>query len=119
TAASSIALVHSPHLVNLRHLELFCSALGDAGCEAIVASGILKRLKVLDISRGVVTDQGARALAAWPDFRNLERFGIAQNAISDPGIAALQATGIPITAGDQYGPEGMDELPFQWEGDME
>jgi uncharacterized protein (TIGR02996 family) len=119
TEASSIALVHSPHLMNLRHLELFCSALGDAGCDAIVASGILKRLKVLDISRGRVTDAGARALASCPDFRNLERFGIAQNALTPAGIAALEATGVPITAGDQYDPAEMDELAFQWEGDME
>jgi uncharacterized protein (TIGR02996 family) len=119
TAASFIALVRSPHLRGLRHLEVFNSDLGDEGCQAIMESGILKRLKVLDISRGRVTDEGARTLAECPDFANLERFGIAQNALGEEGIEALQATGVEILADNQYDQAQIDELGYLWEGDPE
>jgi uncharacterized protein (TIGR02996 family) len=115
TQTSSRALVTSRNLPALTHLELYCSALGDAGCEDLVRSGILKRLKVLDISRGTVTDAGAELLAACPDLRRLERLAIGQNNLTAAGVAALQAafpkveTELQHQAGEEY----------LWEGDME
>ena len=115
TAASCRALVSSPNLPALTCLELYGSALGDAGCEALVRSGILKRLKVLDISRGTVTDAGAAVLVACPDLRRLERLGIDQNHLTAAGIAALQAAYPKVEAGSQIHP-GEEYI---WEGDME
>src|SRR5262245_24689029 len=65
------AITRSPHLKSLRHLEFALSDIGDAGCEEIVASGLLKRLKVLDVCLGTITDDGARTLAECPDLQNL------------------------------------------------
>jgi hypothetical protein len=119
TAERFIALVRSRHLPALRHLEVFNSDLGDAGCEAIVKSGILKRLKVLDIARGRVTDDGARTLAACPDFKNLERFGIDQNMLTDIGLDALLDTDVAIHSTRQYDETRMYDLEYLGEGDIE
>ncbi len=65
--------------------------MGDAGCEAIVGSGILSRLKVLDLNHGCVTDVGARILASCPEIRALERLCLRRNAMSTRGVKELQS----------------------------
>jgi uncharacterized protein (TIGR02996 family) len=114
------ALVHSPHLSSLTHLQLRLSDLGDEGCEEIVRSGILKRLKTLDLMHGRISDRGAETLAGCPDLRNLERLDVSGNRLSEAGIAALQRVGIAkVQVVSQYGPDS-DDRAYLWEiGDME
>src|SRR5262249_53177799 len=57
------ALLRSPHLPSLTHLQVHMTTFGDEGCRSIVESGILRRLKTLDIGYGNMTDEGARLLA--------------------------------------------------------
>jgi uncharacterized protein (TIGR02996 family) len=113
------ALVNSPHLRDLAHLQLRLSDMGDEGCEAIVRSGILKRLKTLDLMHGRVSDRGAEILAGSPDLRNLELLEISQNRLTDTGVAALKrACGARVVKhAGQYSPDNEDE--YLWQGDME
>jgi uncharacterized protein (TIGR02996 family) len=113
------ALVHSPNLPSLTHLELFLTDLGDRGCEEIVNSVILKRLKVLDVSHGRITDAGAQTLAACPDLTHLERLGIASNYLTSAGIAALRATGVAVKSDQQHTGWEMNPWDYLGEGDWE
>jgi Ran GTPase-activating protein (RanGAP) involved in mRNA processing and transport len=110
------AVVNSPHLRNLSHLQLRLCDMGDEGCEEIVRSGILKRLKALDLMHGRVSDRGALALAACSDARNLELLDLTDNRLTVTGIAALQALGIRVLSGDQYSGDGEEYL---YNGDIE
>jgi uncharacterized protein (TIGR02996 family) len=92
------ALLNSPNLPELKHLQVHMGNFGDAGADAVVASGILKRLKSLDLGYGDLTDVGARALAACPDFKNLNTFVANYTGLTAAGVAALRATGVPIVA---------------------
>jgi uncharacterized protein (TIGR02996 family) len=114
------ALVHSPHLRSLAHLQLRMSNLGDEGCEEIVRSGILKRLKTLDLVHGRISDRGAEILAGSPDLHNLERLEVSGNRLTSDGIAALEgACGARVVKADgQYDPDG-DETEYLWQGDIE
>jgi hypothetical protein len=112
------ALVRSPHLPALTHLQLRLSTMGDAGVEEIVRSGILKRLKVLDLRHGCVTDAGARTLAECPDLRRLELLDLDRNRLSPAGVAALQGAGIMVRAGDQVRSDE-DVNQYLFEGDFE
>jgi uncharacterized protein (TIGR02996 family) len=116
------ALVHSPHLRSLAHLELRLSDLGDEGCEEIVRSGILKRLKTLDLMYGRIGDRGAEALAACPDLRNLELLEVSDNCLTDAGIAALKRACKrgAVKHSSQYDPATTDWEEFlSLHGDME
>jgi uncharacterized protein (TIGR02996 family) len=104
------AVLRSPNLPNLTHLQVHMTTFGDEGCRPIIQSGALRRLKVLDIGYGNMTDEGARLLAACPDLKNLERLDMSRNALTDEGIAALQATGVRFAAGEQHGPGEEDYL---------
>jgi uncharacterized protein (TIGR02996 family) len=96
------AVLQSPHLQSLTHLQLHRSDLGDVGCTEIVTSGILKRLKVLDLGHGEITDTGARILADCPDLRRLECLNLEYNALTQTGIDTLRrALGSALQAGDQ------------------
>jgi uncharacterized protein (TIGR02996 family) len=110
------ALVRSPHLKGLTHLQLRLSNMGDEGCREIVHSGILKRLKVLDLSYGCITDVGARILADCPDLRRLERLDVSCNWLTEEGEKALDAVGINVQTGGQR-EEGDDD--YLYEGDWE
>jgi hypothetical protein len=112
------ALVHSPHLKKLTHLQLRLTDLGDEGCAEIVRSGILRRLKTLDITGGRVTDAGARVLAACPDLKHLERLEIVNNWLTPAGVAALQAVGINVEAKEQLNPDS-EEREYLFYGDCE
>src|SRR5207249_4356169 len=88
------AVLLSPHLPSLTHLQVHMTTFGAAGCLAVIRSGALRRLKILDIGYGNMTDEGARLLADCPDLKNLERLDVSRNALTAQGIAAFQATGI-------------------------
>jgi uncharacterized protein (TIGR02996 family) len=113
------ALVRSPHLRSLAHLQIRLCNMGDRGCQEIVDSGILQRLKVLDLRHGCITDAGARVLAACPDLRNLQRLDINRNGLTGTGIAALEATGIQVRARNQQTPEELAHSQYLEEGDFE
>jgi uncharacterized protein (TIGR02996 family) len=116
------ALVTSPHLTSLTHLELQLSDMGDEGCAAIARSGILARLEHLSLAHGRITDAGAHLLASCPDFRHLTKLDLNNNCLSEVGIAALEATGVALQANDQREPaedEEIDEGHYLLEGDWE
>jgi uncharacterized protein (TIGR02996 family) len=115
-AADMRALMQSPHLKRLQHINLRQSDMGDQGIREVIHSGALKHLKILELSPGCVTDEGARALAATPDARNLEHLDLSRNWLTRAGIRALQQAGIRVTAADQQ-PEG--SYVFLMEGDIE
>jgi hypothetical protein len=95
------AVVTSPHLVSLTHLQLRCCDGGNAMIDDIVASGILGRLKMLDLRHGHVSDAGANRLAKCPDAANLEVLDLINNRLTRRGIQALEDAGIPVRADRQ------------------
>jgi uncharacterized protein (TIGR02996 family) len=110
------AVLRSPHLPNLTHLQVHMTTFGDEGARAIIQSGALRRLKVLDIGYGNMTDQGARLLADCPDLKHLEVLDVSRNALTAEGVAALRATGIGVVADNQH---GADEQDYLYEVDFE
>jgi uncharacterized protein (TIGR02996 family) len=104
------ALLRSPGLPSLAHLQVHMTTFGDEGCRRIVDSGILRRLKTLDVGYGSMTDDGARILAECPDLKNLEVLDVSRNALTGEGIDALQAVGIQVLADRQHGPGDHDYL---------
>jgi uncharacterized protein (TIGR02996 family) len=104
------AILRSPHLPALTHLQVHMTTFGDEGARRIVDSGILRRLEVLDIGYGNLTDDGARRLAACPDLRHLKMLDVSRNALTAEGIAALQDVGIQVAADNQHDPEEQDYL---------
>jgi hypothetical protein len=107
------AVVTSPHLTSLTHLQLRCCNGGDAMITDIVASGILKRLKLLDLRHGHVGDEGAGLLASCPDARNLEVLDLTNNRLTEAGVAALGIAGIRVRADRQQGaPYNDDAIPY-------
>ncbi|MHB1422206.1 MAG: TIGR02996 domain-containing protein [Gemmataceae bacterium] len=117
--AAARAIVQSPHLRSLTHLQLHRSDLGDVGCTEIVTSGILKRLKVLDLRCGEITDTGARILADCPDLRGLELLDIERNALTQSGIDALRRVLGPALRGDnQQTAEEVAQQHYLYEDDF-
>jgi uncharacterized protein (TIGR02996 family) len=110
------ALVRSPHLPRLTHLQVRLCDMGDEGCEEIVRSGILRRLKVLDLQHGLITDEGAKMLAACPDLPDLERLDLSDNALTDEGIELLQGTGVRLVANNQH---DLDDDEWRYQADIE
>jgi hypothetical protein len=102
------AVLRSPRLPSLTHLQVHMTAFGDEGCRPIIGSGTLRRLKVLDIGYGNMTDEGARQLAACPDLKRLDVLNVSRNALTAEGVAALRATGVQVVADNQHDPEERD-----------
>jgi hypothetical protein len=118
--AGARAVLQSPHLRSLRHLQLRCSNLGDVGCTEIVTSGILKRLKVLDLRHGEITDAGARILADCPGLRRLECLDLDRNGLTQAGIDALRRVlGDKLRADDQQTASELAQRQYLYEGDWE
>jgi uncharacterized protein (TIGR02996 family) len=113
------ALVKSPYLTKLTHLQMRLSDMGDAGCRALVDSGILRRLKWLDLRYGCISDEGARILASCPDLKHLEYLDLGRNALTPEGIALLEGTGVPGRADDQLAAAELAERRYLFEGDNE
>jgi uncharacterized protein (TIGR02996 family) len=113
------AVVRSPILRSLTHLQLRLCTAGDDGCQEIVASGVLKRLKMLDLRHGRITDAGARTLAACADLRNLDVLDVNRNALSADGVALLRATGVQVVGDDQQTAEELARDEYLNEGDFE
>jgi uncharacterized protein (TIGR02996 family) len=94
------AVVTSPHLKSLTHLQFRCCDGGDDMVADIVDSGVLKRLKTLDMRHGRITDVGARQLAACPEIKEIE-LDLVNNRLTSRGIAALQVAGCHLRAEEQ------------------
>src|SRR5439155_8290045 len=113
------AVVRSPHLTSLTHLQLRCCDAGDAGVEEVISSGVLKRLKMLDLRHGYVTDAGARALAACPDARNLELLDLTNNRLTGRGVGALKRAGVAARSERQQKPPFRPRDHALYRGDSE
>jgi uncharacterized protein (TIGR02996 family) len=96
------AVLRSPCLPSLTHLQVRMTTFGDEGCREIIESGALRRLRSLDLGYGNMTDEGARLLAGCPDLKNLEVLDVSRNALTARGIAALRATGVRVGADNQH-----------------
>jgi uncharacterized protein (TIGR02996 family) len=99
------AVLRSPHLPALTHLQVHTTNFGDEGARRLIESGALRRLKALDIGYGALTDDGARLLAACADLKHLDRLDVSRNGLTPSGIAALRATGVEVVADDQHDPD--------------
>lgn len=110
------AVLRSPHLPSLTHLQVRMTTFGDEGCRTIIQSGALRRLKALDLGYGNMTDAGARLLAACSDLKNLEVLDVSRNALTARGLTALRAAGIRVVADNQHAP---DEEEYLYEVDFE
>jgi uncharacterized protein (TIGR02996 family) len=110
------ALVRSPNLTHLTHLQLRLSSMGDAGCELLVSSGILRRLQGLDLRHGRITDAGARTLMECPDLRKLSWLDLGYNALSDEAAERVKGLGVPCRVDQQHGEE---DDSYLHEGDIE
>jgi uncharacterized protein (TIGR02996 family) len=104
------ALLRSPNLPKLTHLQVHMTNFGDDGARSIASSGIVKRLKVLDVAYGNMTDDGARMLADCEGIRKLDRLDVSRNALTKDGIAALKASGVRFVADEQHDAEENDYL---------
>jgi uncharacterized protein (TIGR02996 family) len=113
------ALVRSPHLKKLAHLQLRLSDAGDDGVREIIASGILKQLKWLDLRHGCVTDEGAKLFAACPDMKRLERLDLSNNGVTAAGLAALRAAGVNAVANNPLTQGDIDSREYLRQGDFE
>ncbi len=114
------ALLNSPHLTKLTHLELRANSMGDEGIDALIASGRLKQLEHLDLMHGCVTDKGAIKLAACPDVKHLKHLDLSYNMLTKAGEDALKKTGVNVKLGHQYKPSADPNLQeYLWSGDME
>lgn len=95
------AVVNSPHLTSLSHLQLRCCSGGDGMIEDLVSSGIFKRLTSLDLRHGYITDEGAQLIADCPDSENLQWLDLKDNRLTEQGIGFLKAEKIPMNVQDQ------------------
>jgi uncharacterized protein (TIGR02996 family) len=111
------ALLRSPHLPALSHLQVHMTTFRDEGCRRVLDSGILKRLEVLDVGYGNMTDEGARLLAGCPDLKNLKLLDVRRNALTQEGIDALKGAGIQVIADNQHA--GDEDADYLFEVDFE
>jgi uncharacterized protein (TIGR02996 family) len=113
------ALVRSPHLKKLTHLQIRLSDMGDDGVREIIASGILKQLKWLDLRHGEITDDGAKLFAACADAKNLERLDLSRNGVSSKGLSALRKAKINAVANKPLTQNELNNREYLYEGDGE
>ena len=112
------ALCRSKNLPKLRHLELYCSDVGNDGLAEFVKSPLLKQIKVLDLTYGRINDDGANILAA-ADLSGLEKLILSGNYLTQAGIDAIKQTGVNLEAQNQYSGDPDAEHEYLWNGDIE
>jgi uncharacterized protein (TIGR02996 family) len=95
TGPLAVELAAAPALANLATLHLGDPGndrgerIGDAGLQALAASGTLKGLRELYLPRCRVTPTGVQALANSPTFSGLTRLSLAGNRLGQEGGDAL------------------------------
>ncbi|HEY1375481.1 MAG TPA: TIGR02996 domain-containing protein, partial [Gemmataceae bacterium] len=85
------AFVRSPHLHNLRLLNLAWHRIGDVGAQALAEATTLAGLQSLELQGNRIGDTGAEALAASPHLASLSRLDLRGNPIGREGRAILRA----------------------------
>jgi hypothetical protein len=84
------ALLRSPHLGNLRALDIgSCSGLGGPLLERLLGSNLAQRLTALDLSYCELGNDDVVALAGCPHLRNLTWLGLRNNYVGCRGARAL------------------------------
>ena len=87
TATGIRALAGSPHMANLRTLQLYRNRLGVDGAEAIARSHALSGLRRLGVYATGVRDKGVAALAGA--LTRLESLDAGKISIRDAGMTAI------------------------------
>ncbi|MBY0231655.1 MAG: TIGR02996 domain-containing protein [Gemmataceae bacterium] len=113
------AVVTSPVLTKLTHLQARLSDMGDDGCRMLVETGAFRRLRWLDLRHGCITDEGARVLAACPDIGNLAHLDLSRNAVTAAGLALLRDAGVNAFADSPLTEQELAERVYLHEGDFE
>ncbi len=91
-------LIHSPHLANVRELDLCDNDLGNGGVELLARSSFLKNLEALDLGFNGIDDAGVVALARASTFPALSTLDLNDNGqITSDGLKALAES--PFFAG--------------------
>ena len=85
------ALIASPHLGNLTHLDLRGSPIGDAGVIALCRSRLADTLRSVEFPNTGISDIGLTALVRSPLFAHMHgpRLNLMMNRIGDAGLTAL------------------------------
>jgi uncharacterized protein (TIGR02996 family) len=90
------AIVRSPHLSQLKSLQLFNLAIGDEGLIALAESAErFPHLEMLELTRTGVTGAGVAALARSPLMSRLRNLWLRENAIGREGLRALARAEAP------------------------
>jgi uncharacterized protein (TIGR02996 family) len=91
TEAGLRALIASPHLGNLTHLNLVASPIGDGGVAALGRSGLAHTLRRVEFPNTGISDAGVKALAGSPLFAHMHgpRLNLMMNRIGNAGLKAI------------------------------
>jgi uncharacterized protein (TIGR02996 family) len=96
-----VRLIRSPHLVNLREVELVADAIRLEGVRAIVESPSAFVLESLDLTDSLLSDTGhetadtleaVKLIATAPRFASLKRLSLTFNRLRDESIEILLAS---------------------------
>ncbi|HTU16960.1 MAG TPA: TIGR02996 domain-containing protein [Gemmataceae bacterium] len=91
------AIVTSPHLGQLKSLQLFDLTMGDEGLIALAeAAERFPHLEMLELTRTGVTGIGVAALARSPLMTHLKNLWLRENAIGPEGLRALAEAEAPV-----------------------
>lgn len=84
-------VVCAPALERVKHLDLSRNELGDRVMHALVARGAMTHLLSLELSHNEISDEGASALAFGENLAQLELLNLHYNPLSERGEATLNA----------------------------
>ena len=96
-----VRLIRSPHLVNLREIELVADSTGLEGVKAIVESPSAFVLESLDLTESLRSDTGhetadtleaVKLIATAPRFASLKHLSLTFNSLSDESVEILLAS---------------------------
>jgi uncharacterized protein (TIGR02996 family) len=83
------ALLASPHLTRLTHLILSMCNLNDAAIVGLASSRLAEQLATLDLNNNSIGERGVRAIASSPRFANLLHLELGGMHIGDRGAKSL------------------------------
>lgn len=88
------ALANSASLTNLRELNLSANRLTHEAVRVLAESHLLLQLETLHLDSNLLGDAGALAVREWPALPRLTRLSLGQNQVFAAGIKAL--AGAPV-----------------------